>query len=153
MRGECLCGEVAFEIEGELPNLYQCHCSLCRKATGSIANAATFVEGKRFRWLSGQPNVSSFQKPTGYRSDFCSACGSLVPNQLRDTDLIWVPAGLLDGDMASQVSVHLHLSSSAPWAQESDCCIRLAGGPDSLKSLHEALQRTHAECNAESQIP
>lgn len=153
MRGEFLCGEVAFEIEGELPNLYQCHCSLCRKATGSTANAATFVEGKRFCWLSGQSNISSFQKPTGYRSDFCSVCGSLVPNQLRDTDLIWVPAGLLDEGTASQVSVHLHLSSSAPWAQEAGSCVRLAGGPDSLKSLYEALQRTNAECNAEPQLP
>lgn len=141
MKGECLCGEVAFEIEGELPNLYQCHCSLCRKATGSTANAATFVEEKSFRWMSGQSIISSFQKPTGYRSDFCSVCGSPVPNKLRETDLIWVPAGLLDEATASQVSVHLHLTSSAEWAQESDSCVRLDGGPDSLKSLHEALQR------------
>lgn len=153
MRGECLCGEVTFEIKGELPNLYQCHCSLCRKATGSAANAATFVDEQSFQWMSGQSNIRSFQKPTGYRSDFCTVCGSPVPNKLRGTDLIWVPAGLLDGDMASQVSVHLHLSSSAPWAQEAGSCVRLAGGPDSLESLHEALQLTNAECNAESQIP
>jgi hypothetical protein len=25
MHGECLCGEIKFEIEGELPNFYQCH--------------------------------------------------------------------------------------------------------------------------------
>lgn len=141
MKGECLCGEVAFEIEDELPNLYQCHCSLCRKATGSTANAATFVEVQNFRWLSGQSNIRSFQKPTGYRSDFCSVCGSPVPNKLRDTDLIWVPAGLLDEETASQVAVHLHLSSSASWAKEADSCVRLVGGPDSLQSLHEALQR------------
>lgn len=141
MKGECLCGEVVFEIEGELPNLYQCHCSLCRKATGSNANAATFVEGKSFRWISGQSNICSFQKPTGYRSDFCSGCGSPVPNRLRDTDLIWVPAGLLDEMAVAQVAVHLHFSSSALWAQESNSCVRLAGGPDSLESLNEALQR------------
>lgn len=141
MKGECLCGEVAFEIEGELPNIYQCHCSLCRKATGSTANAATFVEEQNFRWLFGQPHIRSFQKPTGYRSDFCSVCGSPVPNKLRDTDLIWVPAGLLDEATASQVAIHLHLSSSASWAQESDCCVRLVGGPDSLESFNQALQR------------
>ncbi|PSF15386.1 hypothetical protein C7H10_00470 [Marinobacter shengliensis] len=26
-----------FEIDGEIPNLYQCHCSRCRKATGAAA--------------------------------------------------------------------------------------------------------------------
>lgn len=108
MKGECLCGAVVFEIEGELPNLYQCHCSLCRKATGSNANAATFVEGKSFRWISGQSNICSFQKPTGYRSDFCSGCGSPVPNRLRGTDVIWVPAGLLEEMAVAQVAVHLH---------------------------------------------
>ncbi|BBI62572.1 hypothetical protein HSBAA_38780 [Vreelandella sulfidaeris] len=61
MKGECLCGEVAFEIEGELPNIYQCHCSLCRKATGSTANAATFVEEQNFRWLFGQSHIRSFK--------------------------------------------------------------------------------------------
>ncbi|MBT2788521.1 MULTISPECIES: GFA family protein [unclassified Halomonas] len=140
MKGECLCGEVVFEVKGELPNLYQCHCSLCRKATGSNANAATFVDGKHFHWLSGLSSIRSFQKPTGYRSDFCSVCGSPVPNKLRDTDLIWVPAGLLDETTAAQVAVHLHLSSAATWAQDLDSCVRLAGGPDSLESLHDALQ-------------
>jgi hypothetical protein len=29
MRGDCICGEVAFEVVGNLPKLYQCHCSNC----------------------------------------------------------------------------------------------------------------------------
>ena len=141
MHGECLCGEIKFEIEGELPNFYQCHCSLCRKATGSASNTATFVKANSFRWLSGQSKISSFQKPTGYRNDFCSVCGSLVPNQLRDTGLVWVPAGLLNDETVSQISIHLHLSSSASWASESDGCVRLDGGPDSFESLNQVLQK------------
>ncbi|AQU82643.1 MULTISPECIES: GFA family protein [unclassified Halomonas] len=141
MKGECLCGEVKFEIEGELPNFYQCHCSLCRKSTGSTANAATFVNEESFHWVSGQAKICSFQKPTGYRSDFCSVCGSPVPNSLRDTGLIWVPAGLLNGETASHIAVHLHVSSSATWEHEPDSCVRLDAGPDSLQALHKALQR------------
>ncbi|MGL1066984.1 GFA family protein, partial [Vibrio vulnificus] len=30
LKGNCLCGEVSFELSGELPPIYQCHCSLCR---------------------------------------------------------------------------------------------------------------------------
>lgn len=142
MQGECLCGEVRFEIDGDLPNLYQCHCSLCRKVTGSSANAATLVRLADFRWVSGQDRISSFQKTTGYRSDFCSVCGSPVPNQLRNTDLVWVPAGLLEGDFESEISVHLHRSSSASWEREAGGCINLSAGPDSLDSLNKALQRT-----------
>ncbi|WP_301584698.1 GFA family protein [Halomonas alkaliantarctica] len=142
MKGECLCGEVRFSVKGELSNFYQCHCTLCRKATGSSANAATFVSEECFHWISGQDNIRSFQKPTGYRNDFCSTCGSSVPNKLRDTGLIWIPAGLLEGVTGSRVAVHLHLSSSATWEQASSSSIRLDDGPNSLASLHEALQRT-----------
>lgn len=141
MKGECLCGEVAFEIEGHLGNLYQCHCSLCRKATGAAANAATFVPSARFRWLSGQQTISSFQKSTGYRSDFCTACGSPVPNPLRGKELMWVPAGLLEESFEASVTVHLHLQSAALWDHDGENCLRLDAGPESLETLEQALKR------------
>lgn len=68
-------------------------------------------------------------------------CGSPVPNKLKDTRLMWIPAGLLDGVTLSQVSVHLHLTSAATWAKESDSCVWLEDGPDSLEALNQALQR------------
>lgn len=141
MKGKCLCGEVKFEISGQLANLYQCHCSLCRKATGAAANAATFVPSAWFRWLSGEQKISSFQKSTGYRSDFCSACGSPVPNPLRDKELMWVPAGLLDESFEASVTVHLHLQSAALWDHDAENCLRLEAGPESLETLEQALKR------------
>ncbi|SFN07277.1 GFA family protein [Marinobacter pelagius] len=142
MNGKCLCGEVQFEIQSDLPNLYQCHCSLCRKATGSAANAATFVHQQNFRWLSGQDRITSFRKPTGYRSDFCSVCGSPVPNQLRGAELVWIPAGLLEENFDAAVNVHLHLDSAAAWERDSENCVRLGAGPESLDALYKALQET-----------
>ena len=139
MKGECLCGGVKFEIEGEIRNLYQCHCSLCRRATGAAANTATFVSGHSFRWVSGESEIRSFQKPTGFRSDFCSNCGSPVPNKLRGTDMVWVPAGLLDELTESRISAHLHVKSAASWEQDLKRCVRLDGGPDSLESLNKLL--------------
>lgn len=115
MRGTCLCGTVEFEIAGPPPKLYQCHCSLCRKQGGSSSNTAAVVDEQRFRWISGRERVSSFAKPTGFRSDFCSSCGSPVPNPLRDTSYYWVPAGLLDGAEKLEVAVHLYVGSRASW--------------------------------------
>ena len=139
MKGECLCGNVKFEILEEIRNFYQCHCSLCRKATGASANTATFVQDNAFRWISGESDIKSYKKPSGYRSDFCSVCGSLVPNSLRDTSMVWVPAGLLDEPVASKVSVHLHTESAAAWEQDTADCVRLDGGPDSLEALNNLL--------------
>jgi hypothetical protein len=51
MRGNCLCGAIEFEIVGEVRRLYQCHCSLCRKQSGSTSNSALLIESENFRWL------------------------------------------------------------------------------------------------------
>ena len=115
MRGQCLCGAVSFEIVGPIPRLYQCHCSLCRKQGGSVSNTATVVAANNFRWLSGQNLISSFVKPTGFRSDFCSKCGSTVPNPLRNTPYVWVPSGMLDGTENLEIAVHLYVGSRASW--------------------------------------
>ena len=57
LNGECLCGQVAFTVSGQYRKLYQCHCSLCRKATGSSANAGLFVAANDFHWLRGADHL------------------------------------------------------------------------------------------------
>jgi len=115
MRGHCLCGAVEFEIDGDRFNLYQCHCSLCRRQGGSLANAATIVARERFRWLRGEGQISSWQKESGFRSDFCPTCGSPVPNPLRNLPYVWVPAGLLEEGGQLTVVAHLCTDSKAAW--------------------------------------
>lgn len=115
MRGKCLCGLIEFEILGAIPALYQCHCSLCRKQSGASSNAAVIVAGEQFQWLAGQEHISSWIKGTGFRSDFCSRCGSPVPNPLGSTPYYWVPAGLLEGDVQLKVGAHLFVGSKASW--------------------------------------
>ena len=115
MRGKCLCGSIEFEITGTVPRLYQCHCSLCRKQGGASSNAAAIVGGEHIRWIGGQEHISSWVKDTGFRSDFCSICGSPVPNPLRSTPYYWVPAGLLEGDVRLEVGAHLFVGSKASW--------------------------------------
>ena len=111
----CLCGQVEFEIVGEMLNLYQCHCSLCRKQGGSTSNTATIVESKNFRWLSGQEKIASWVKDNGFRSDFCSKCGTLVPNPLDKASYFWVPAGLFSEEVQSTIVAHLYVGSKASW--------------------------------------
>lgn len=115
MRGECICGEVAFEISGDLPKIYQCHCSLCRKQSGTASNAGLLVAKENFRWLSGQEGISSYVKATGFRGDFCSNCGSVVPNPFRDRPYVWVPAGSLEDTEPLEIAVHICVASKASW--------------------------------------
>jgi hypothetical protein len=115
MRCDCLCGQVEFEIVGDIPNLYQCHCSLCRKQGGSSSNTATIIARENFRWLSGHEHISSWVKNNGFRSDFCSKCGTPVPNPLGGAPFYWVPAGLLGEEVKSSIVAHLFVGSKASW--------------------------------------
>lgn len=115
LNGHCLCGTVEFEIAGDRFNLYQCHCSLCRRQGGSLSNAATIVPNNRFRWLRGEECISSWKNERGFRSDFCATCGSPVPNPLRKQPYVWVPAGLLENSDKLQIVAHLCTASRAAW--------------------------------------
>lgn len=60
--GSCLCNEVKFSINNEIKTVYHCHCSLCRKQTGTGANAATLVSQDKFEWLSGFELIHTYKK-------------------------------------------------------------------------------------------
>jgi hypothetical protein len=115
MRGQCLCGTVAFEVDAPSLRLYRCHCSLCRRQSGTASNLAALVSSQQFRWLCGQDKVSSWTKTTGFRSDFCARCGSPVPNPLRTTSMFWVPAGSLDEPASLHVVADIYTASKASW--------------------------------------
>lgn len=141
MRGKCLCGSVAFAVSGTLPNLYQCHCSLCRKATGAAANAALIVPGENFQWVRGQEHIASYVKDNGYRSDFCLKCGSPLPNPLKGRADYWIPAGLLEDTAKLQVAAHLHVGSKASWDAIAPSGLLYQEAPD-LECLLKVLRKS-----------
>jgi hypothetical protein len=115
MQGQCLCGTVRFGIDEPVPNLYQCHCKLCRKQGGSASNSATLIPQSQFAWISGEHDIQHWRKDTGFSSDFCRQCGAVVPNQLRELDFIWVPAGALEEDHDLKIVAHIYTGSKANW--------------------------------------
>lgn len=115
MIGKCLCGSIEFSLAQETIKLYQCHCSLCRKQSGTYSNAATIVPKSTFKFEKGKEFIRSWKKQSGFRSDFCQCCGSPVPNPLRDSDYYWIPAGLLENEGALEVVSHIYMADKAEW--------------------------------------
>lgn len=130
MRGKCLCGAVNFELKGAIPNLYQCHCSLCRRATGSSANAALRIEAGQFAWIDGADQITEFETDGGYKSHFCRRCGSPVPNPTAGGSLYWVPAGLLEDGGGIRLAAHLYVDSRAGWDEIAAAGEHFAEMPD-----------------------
>ena len=140
MQGKCLCGGVSFSLSGELPNLYQCHCSLCRKVTGSSSNAAFKIGRVQLSWNSGEDLIKEFQSETGFKSHFCSSCGSPLPNLTAQDSAWWVPVGLLEGDQELQVGAHVFVGSRAGWDVVADSGQQFDEMPDA-EALSALLRR------------
>lgn len=43
-KGSCLCGSIQFELKGGVEDPIYCHCSLCRKASGSAFATNGFIK-------------------------------------------------------------------------------------------------------------
>jgi len=115
-KGQCNCGAVRFEIVGEITDVYVCHCSICRRATGSNGIAVVVVPNDRLRWLQGREQVVMWSKPhADWQTWFCRTCGSPVPGQ-NDPSRMFVPAGTItEGFDALRVAHHVWVDSKAPW--------------------------------------
>lgn len=113
-QGSCLCGARRYEIAGDLDGVWMCHCSLCRKATGSVGNAILIVPKDRFRWLSGEDHGETFALRPTYTVTRCKTCGTPLPAE-EDGKNVYITAGTLDEPLGAGIRTHLFCASRADW--------------------------------------
>lgn len=119
--GACNCGAVAFEIDADLEEVYVCHCSICRRSTGSNGIAVLVVDNGAFRWTRGEDQIATWKKPDAdWQTWFCRVCGAPVPG-INDEARMFVPAGLIsEGGDALRVAHHIWVESKACWDEIGD---------------------------------
>src|ERR1700704_4781046 len=120
VRGACLCGLVKFEVDLPFIKFVKCHCSRCRKATGSAFAANAYVLPQAFRWLSGQDHVMRFDFPLArsFSTSFCRKCGSPLPHATRSGREVIIPAGTLLNDPGASSTIDSCWQSRARWLSD-----------------------------------
>ncbi len=120
-KDKCNCGAVAFEIDAVVTDVYVCHCSICRRATGSNGIAVVVVANDAFRWTRGEDDIATWKKPDAdWQVWFCSTCGSPVPG-INNESTMFVPAALItEGGDALKVAHHVWVDSKASWDEIGD---------------------------------
>ncbi|MDC7248225.1 MAG: GFA family protein [Sphaerochaetaceae bacterium] len=114
--GSCLCGSVTFTVEGDFDAFYLCHCSRCRKDTGSAHASNLFSSSAHLHWLTGEHLVRTYRVDrTEHSKSFCAHCGSALPTVQMDGTLLVVPAGSLDTEISIEASAHIFTGSRATW--------------------------------------
>ena len=121
IKGQCNCGSVQFEIDTAPSGVFICHCSICRRHTGTNGNAVVVTGNEHFHWVQGEENIATWRKPGhDWQIWFCRTCGSQVPGHDSDSTM-FVPAGLIgEGDAGLKVIHHIWVDSKAGWDEIGD---------------------------------
>jgi len=121
LTGKCLCGGVRFEIDEDLGPIIYCHCSMCRRATGSAFASNATVRSASFRTTSGEELIREYQSsPDGIRG-FCSRCGSSIYGRSPSMpSLRRIRLGTLDSDPGNRSVANIWMGSKSPWFEVTD---------------------------------
>ena len=116
-KGSCFCQRVKYQISGHLGIFQYCHCSRCRKFTGSAFAANLLVRTEDFLWLQGGDcTVCHVPEHTKYLTTcFCKYCGSSLPWMSKNGKTMVVPAGTLDDTPDIKPGFNIFCASRAGW--------------------------------------
>lgn len=144
LTGGCLCGAVRYELTQAPVWAHSCHCSRCRKTSGSAFASNLFFALDALRYSQGDEHLRSFKPPDAERFThvFCSRCGSSLPFVNQDRGLAGVPMGSLDGDPGYAPRAHIFVGSKAPWFTIGD---ELPQHPEALGSAGEGERAQRRE--------
>lgn len=115
-KGSCLCGSITVELTGSIDSIIHCHCSLCRKNSGTAYATNGFINASEFKVIDPDNKLNAYEFKPGKKRHFCSVCASPIfssnvekPHQLR------LRLGILDTDITERAISHNFVSSKANW--------------------------------------
>lgn len=110
--GRCLCGQIEYEIDGDIGTIAYCHCSFCRRTSGSAFASNATILADTFR--SGASLLEEYEASPGKFRGFCSNCGSPIhARHVGAPALLRLRMGTLATDPQTTVSGHYDVESKA----------------------------------------
>jgi hypothetical protein len=137
IKGECLCGAVAYKYEGPIGNLVHCHCSECRKWHGSPFRSRIVIESDGYEWTKGEEHLAKYKYSPTIIKTFCKICGSnLVTIYPKNEAKLGLPIAAVEGELGSYGEFHIFTGSKAKWYKITDDLAQYEGLPDNKDLVH-----------------
>jgi hypothetical protein len=114
IHGRCLCGQVQYEVQDGFSYALNCHCSNCRRATGSAFKPFAGIEREKLKVLCAAEDLLLFGGDEAHDAR-CRKCGSLLYSVVRDGKFVHVTLGTLVETPTIRPSAHIFVGSRAPW--------------------------------------
>lgn len=114
LRGACLCGAVRYAVADEFLYAANCHCSNCRRTTGSAFKPFAGIERAKLTVKKGDDKLMTFGDDEG-ADIHCRVCGSLLYSIVRAGAYAHVAMGTLVDAPGIRPDKHIFVGSKAPW--------------------------------------
>jgi hypothetical protein len=114
LAGKCLCGALHYAVPDEFGYALNCHCSNCRRSTGSAFKPFAGIERAKLEITSGKENLLVYGDDRAHDAH-CAKCGSLLYSVVRDGAYVHVTLGTLVDEPTIRPSAHIFVGSKAPW--------------------------------------
>lgn len=129
LKGHCYCGAVQFEVEDAFLYAAYCHCSKCRRRSGSAFNALGGIEADKLRVTVGADQLlRRCESAKGYDT-LCSQCYSPLFAVFHGQARLHVQLGSLTDAPSRAPDQHFMVGSKAAWYTITDALPQYAEFP------------------------
>ena len=117
LEGGCQCGEVRYQITAEPVRLTICHCTECKRQSGSAFGMSLTVKEANFAVVKGRPKTWTRSSDSGnaVTGCFCGTCGTRLYHLIAIAGLLNVKPGTLDNFEGLAPRFEAWTSRKAPW--------------------------------------
>lgn len=112
--GKCFCGAVEYRVADAFLYAMNCHCSGCRRATGSAFKPFAGIQREKLTVTQGASGLLFYGSDWAHDAH-CGKCGSLLYSVVRDGAYAHVTLGTLVDAPTIRPSCHIFVGSKAPW--------------------------------------
>lgn len=113
--GRCLCGAVHYQVNDNFGYSGFCHCSNCRRFSGSASSAMAGIALQEFDILQGQGSIKRYVKSENTVLAFCGNCGSSLYAEKPKRGMVHLRLGTLNEAPSLRPQFHSFVSSKADW--------------------------------------
>lgn len=119
LEGKCFCGAVQYAVADEFLYAMNCHCSNCRRTTGSAFKPFAGIERDKLVLTQGRDSLLIYGQESNHDAH-CKVCGSFLYSLVRDAKYLHVGLGTLVDAPGIRPSMHIFVGSKAPWFEITD---------------------------------
>lgn len=119
LSGGCNCGKVRYRVADAFDYAQNCHCSVCRKATGSAFKPFGGIRYDQFELLGNAGELLLVGGAVDHDVR-CASCGAYLYSVVRDGAYVHVAFGSLDDLPTRRPDGHIFVGSKAPWYEITD---------------------------------